>query len=252
MPDPGTSLPLRGFDSVIFDCDSTLSTIEGIDELARLKDYSEEVAALTEAAMTGDVPLESVYGRRLAMLTPTESEVAALADLYRSNVVTDAREVIRALRAAEKDVFIVSGGFLCAVRPFGEWLGVSADNIRAVPVEEAANSPLARSDGKPLIIGQLLQGRPGRSALVGDGASDLEARDVVDLFIGYTGVVERQRVVDESDVLVTGESLAPVLGLVLTEAEQTALLDSEHAIVVRGSRARIEAGELIIKRGDRP
>ncbi|MEN8114782.1 MAG: HAD-IB family phosphatase [Actinomycetota bacterium] len=243
---------LRGFDSVFFDCDSTLSTVEGIDELARMKGRSEEIAALTEAAMAGEVPLESVYGRRLSLLMPTESEVTALAELYQDNVVGDARAVVRALVAAGKNVFIVSGGFLCAVRRFGEWLGVPADNIRAVPVGQAAESPLARSDGKPLIIGQLLQDRPGRSVLVGDGASDLEARGVVDLFVGYTGVVERRRVVDESDVLITGESLAPVLGLALTEAEESALLASEHATVVSESRARIEAGELAVKRGSNP
>jgi phosphoserine phosphatase len=50
---------------VIFDCDSTLSTIEGIDELARLSDSENEVAvriaALTKRAMEGDIPLEAVY-----------------------------------------------------------------------------------------------------------------------------------------------------------------------------------------------
>ena len=43
---------------VIFDCDSTLSTIEGIDELARMTGHEYDVAQLTKRAMEGDVPLE--------------------------------------------------------------------------------------------------------------------------------------------------------------------------------------------------
>jgi phosphoserine phosphatase len=53
------------FDAVCFDCDSTLTRIEGIDELARRAGCATEIAALTEAAMNGAVALEEVYARRL-------------------------------------------------------------------------------------------------------------------------------------------------------------------------------------------
>ena len=43
---------------------------------------------------------------------------------------------------------------------------------------------------------------PGRAIMVGDGLSDLEARDVVDLFIGFGGAVYRSRVVSESPVYI--------------------------------------------------
>ena len=243
---------LRGFDTVIFDCDSTLSSIEGIDELARMKGLVDEVAALTASAMSGDVPLEAVYGHRLALLEPTTSEITALEALYRDNAVADARAVIQALQACGKSVFIVSGGLAPAVRSFGAWLGIPPGNVEAVPVEGAVDAPLARSDGKPRVIASLLSGRPGRAMLVGDGASDLEARDVVDLFVGFTGVVARPLVVERSDVVIRGSSLAPILGLALTDTEEGALLDSPHAEVVRSSCARIEAGELVIRRGSVP
>jgi len=51
-------------DLIIFDCDSTLSLIEGIDELGRLAGQESEIAALTKRTMDGDLPLESVYERR--------------------------------------------------------------------------------------------------------------------------------------------------------------------------------------------
>ena len=85
---------------VIFDCDSTLSTIEGIDELARMTGQEYDVAILTKRAMEGDVPLESVYGHRLVTVNPTQEQVRAIANEYRETVIPDAPEVIEALKAA--------------------------------------------------------------------------------------------------------------------------------------------------------
>lgn len=243
-----------GADFVFFDCDSTLSTIEGIDELARLKGRYDEIRALTDAAMNGELPLHEVYGRRLEMLAPSPGEIAALVTLYRRNLVADAREVIRALQAVGKEVFIVSGGLNAAVHPFGVWLGVPPSHIHAVDIADigSGRTPLATSDGKTVVVRGLLGDRAGRSMLVGDGASDLAAREVVDLFVGFTGVVERPRIVAESGVLVTGDSLAPILGLALTDSEQVALLRTEHRFVLEESRARIEAGEVAVRRGEMP
>ena len=58
------------FDRICFDFDSTLSRIEGIDELAKRVGLGEEMTKLTNAAMNGDVPLEAVYSRRLELIRP--------------------------------------------------------------------------------------------------------------------------------------------------------------------------------------
>jgi phosphoserine phosphatase len=120
---------------VIFDCDSTLSTIEGIDELARMSGQEASVAQLTKRAMEGDVPLESVYGHRLITVNPTQEQVRAIAKHYRETVVPDAKEVIEALQTLGTEVFIVSGGLIEPVRDFGVWLGVSRDHVFAVNME---------------------------------------------------------------------------------------------------------------------
>src|SRR5690606_739353 len=94
----GSSMkPADAFRTVIFDCDSTLSTIEGIEELAR--DHRAEVEALTEEAMRGAIPLEEVYGRRLALVRPTRDAVLSLGRRYVETMVPDAAETIAALRA---------------------------------------------------------------------------------------------------------------------------------------------------------
>ncbi len=120
---------------VIFDCDSTLSTIEGIDELGRMTGHEYDVAMLTKRAMEGDIPLETVYGHRLVTANPNQEQVRAIANLYRETVIPDARAVIEALQSMGTDVFIVSGGLIEPVRDFGVWLGVPRQNIFAVNME---------------------------------------------------------------------------------------------------------------------
>lgn len=278
MADPTeTSAEVRSFDFVFFDCDSTLSSIEGIDELARMKCKFDEVKAMTDAAMDGEVYLHNVYDRRLELLAPTHEEVAGLEGLYRRTTVSHAAEVIGALHAAGKEVFIVSGGLLAAVRPFGRSLGVPHDHIRAVGLEydelsgewwdylqdgwdqrtdvqyiDSEETPLVKSEGKLDVVREMLGDRFGRSMLIGDGVSDLAARDGVDLFVGFTGVVARPHVVAESDVIISGDSLAPVLGLALSESEQTALSGTVYEAVVTEGRARTKAGEVTVRKGVSP
>lgn len=261
-----------GFEFIFFDCDSTLSRIEGIDELARQKGRLAEVKKLTDAAMEGEVHLQSVYDRRLSLLCPTRVEIRALERHYRQTVVPDAAEVIKALQWTGKEVFIVSGGLLPAVRPFGEWLGIPAPNIRAVDVRYNVLSgqwwdyqrdrwglppdveyigpeetSLIESYGKANVVRELLGGRTGRALLIGDGVSDLAARPAVDLVAGFGGVITRQRVQTEADVFIKANSLAPVLPLALSKNEQAMLSGTAYEVTLNKGLALIEAREVIFK-----
>ena len=53
------------YEHVFFDCDSTLTAVEGIDVLAESAGKGQRVAVLTQAAMDGHVDLEDVYEKRL-------------------------------------------------------------------------------------------------------------------------------------------------------------------------------------------
>lgn len=259
-----------GFQLVFFDCDSTLSSIEGIDELARRKGKFDEVKRLTNAAMDGEVHLQSVYDRRLELLSPTRAEIRELERHYRQTLVPDAAQVIQALQAAGRDVFIVSGGLLEAVQPFGEWLGIPAKNIWAVDVRynslsgqwwdyqqdrwgrrpdveylDPAETPLIETHGKIQVIQEVRAGCSGRAMLIGDGVSDLAACAAVDLMIGFGGVVARERVVAEADIFIKSSSLAPVLPLAMTEAERVTLADSTFAGVLSKGLSLIESGEVV-------
>jgi phosphoserine phosphatase len=210
------------FSTVIFDCDATLSTITGIDELSR--EQRAEVERLTASAMSGETPLEQVYARRIALARPNRSRVENLGHLYVERLVPDAREVIVALTDNQVDVRIVSSGVRPAVLELARALGVTEDHVAAVDIQfdedgEFASfderSPLIGANGKVAVVqawGEQLS-RP--IMLVGDGATDLAARTVVDLFVAFAGVVARPGVIARADVVIHELSLAPVLSLAL-------------------------------------
>lgn len=245
---------LPRFGSVIFDCDSTLSAIEGIEELAA--SHRAEVERLTDAAMRGEVPLEQVYGRRLELIRPTRAQVTALGHRYIDTILPDAREVIQALHAGGIVVRVISGGLLDAVAPLARSLGLDDEDVAAVALRfDAAggyvgfdtSSPLARAGGKREQIERWRATLPGPVMLVGDGATDLEAKPAVDLFVAFAGVVERSSVVAQAEVVIRTRSLAPVLVLALGDvpprsAAARATFDRGRALLAGGGPASTFTG----------
>lgn len=202
------------FRLVFFDVDSTLVTIEGIDVLAA---GNPEVVRLTEAAMNGEVSLDEVYARRLEIIRPTRQGVDALAQRYVETIVPGAEETIRRLREAGCIVHLVTAGIEQALIPLATKLGVALHGVR---LRFSANgdyedfdrrSPLTRSGGKEVVVRDIRARAKGKAAFIGDGASDLEAKPAVDLFIGFGGVHTRPRVRDNAEVFVRGPRLDDVL-----------------------------------------
>ena len=238
----------EGFASVVFDCDSTLAAIEGIDELAAGA-HADAVRALTEQAMQGAIPLEEVYGRRLALIRPTRERVEALGREYVAALVPDARETVAALRWLGKTVRVLSGGLRPPVEAVARELGIGASDVEAVGIEFdaageyagfQADSPLARSGGKTVVLDGWTLPRP--SLLVGDGATDLEGRPAVSAFAAYMGVAFRPAVAAGADFVLRAPSLAPVLALAADVEDRERLRGSEFEdLLRRGDRLLNEA-----------
>lgn len=233
------ALPTRVDDSappygtLVFDCDSTLSSIEGIDELAAMRDDAtrRDIVALTERAMAGELPLEAVYGERLRRIAPSSGECEALGARYVATALCDAALVIAALRQLGKAVGILSGGLRPPVLVLARALGIDPARVLAVDlvfdasgryVDFDRRSGLWRGGGKP----EALRARPADErphALVGDGGTDLEASVAVDRFIGFGGVIARPNVAAGARWFVNAPRLGATLPFLLTAAELTAL-----------------------------
>ncbi len=206
---------------VFFDVDSTLVTIEGIDVLGG---GNPEITRLTEAAMNGEIPLDQVYARRLEMIRPTRDDVDALARRYVQSIVCGGEEAIHALREAGCSVHLITAGIEQALLPLAAKLAIPQRSLHAVRLRFNANgdyedfdrrSLLTRTRGKELVVRDIRARAHGKAAFVGDGASDLEAKPAVDLFIGFGGVHTRPRVRENADIFVTDPRLDAVLPYLL-------------------------------------
>ena len=211
--------------TVILDVDSTLSRTEGIDWLAALRGntLTREIEAVTNRAMRGEIRLEDVYASRLEAIRPTRAEIEALGQEYVRTAMPGAHAAVSALRGAGVHVIIVSGGIRQAVLVLGRWLAVADDDVHAVGLGFTqsgdyggfdAESPLARSGGKPVLLRRLDVLRPVLA--VGDGITDAELRTVnppaVDALVAFTGVVARAPVVAAADFCIDNFSqLLPIV-----------------------------------------
>ncbi len=197
---------------LVLDCDSTLSAIEGVDELARVRGETTfaAVEAMTHDAMDGRLAVEAVFGKRLEIIQPSADDVAAVGQRYIDTVEPTAVETLGALRERGWTPIILSGGFRPAIRPLAAYLAV--ERIEAVDLYFDADGnytgfdetyPTTRSGGKPEVIRRLkAELQPSRVVMVGDGVSDLETQTEVDLFVGFGAYVARSKVQAEAAVFI--------------------------------------------------
>jgi phosphoserine phosphatase len=206
---------------ICFDCDSTLSALEGIDELARARgpEIFARVEAMTNEAMNGKISVEAVFGRRLEIIQPRRADVEAVGRRYVETIEPTAKATLAGLVARGWTPVIVSGGFRPVIAPLATELGIV--RIEAVNLFFNADGsyrgfdesyPTTRSGGKPEVIAQLKNElRPSRTVMIGDGVSDLETKPVVDLFVGFGRYTARPKVKAGADAFI--HSLDELLAL---------------------------------------
>jgi len=207
---------------LLLDCDSTLSSIEGIDELGRLRGPAtfKAVEDMTNAAMNGGTPMEAIFAKRLDIIQPTAAELAAIGAQYIATVEPTALASLAKLRAAGWKIAIVSGGFTQAIRPLADFLGI--DRVEAVTLKFNADGsyagfdetcPTCKTKGKNVVARRLrAEHQATHVVMVGDGASDLEVKGDADLVIGFGRYVQRPKVVAGADKFV--RSLEELVGSV--------------------------------------
>jgi phosphoserine phosphatase len=176
----------------VFDMDSTLIDAEVIDELAKEAGVGEQVAAITEAAMRGELDFKESFRRRVALLEGlSESVLAGVA--ARLSLTEGARELVATLKKLGYRTAILSGGF----QYFGERIRaeLGMDYVYANELEIVDGSVTGRVTGT-IVDGerkaQLLQELAYRENInleqvvaVGDGANDLPMLSIAGLGIAF-------------------------------------------------------------------
>ena len=172
---------LKDFKLLVMDMDSTLITIETIDELADWVGLKSEVAAITEQAMRGEIEYNESLRRRVALLKGLKA--SALDEVYRERLkLSPGAEVL--LQAAKKyaiQTLLVSGGFTYITELLKTRLGLNHTHANTLGVAEGKLTgeilgPIVNAQGKrdhlKLVSDQLGIKREAIFGM-GDGANDL-------------------------------------------------------------------------------
>jgi len=183
---------LRTHKLACFDMDSTLIEQEVIVELAKTAGIGEQVAAITEAAMRGEMDFDESFAQRVALLKGISTDV--LDDICsRLTLSTGALTTISALKALGYHTVLVSGGFTYFARYIAEQLGIDEVHANALDIEDdevTGHVQLPIINGaKKAAIAEHTAERLGidmsQVVCVGDGANDLPMMALADLGVAF-------------------------------------------------------------------
>ena len=184
---------LSEFKLVAMDMDSTLITIECIDEIADMQGLKPQVAAITEAAMRGELDFAASLKQRVALLEGLDA--SALQRVYdeRLKLSPGAETMLAAVQKAGLKTLLVSGGFTFFTERLKERLGLDYTHANALEIV----------DGK--LTGKVLGGivdaeekqrtvervcaemgiTPSQAIVMGDGANDLKMMGIAGLSVAF-------------------------------------------------------------------
>lgn len=204
----GAMESLANADAVCFDVDSTVIQEEGIDVLANSLGKYKIISDLTTQAMTGDVKFEDALEQRLGILKPSKQNIKDCIEQNPIKLSPGVDTFITALLNRGTDVYFVSGGFRLMIEPIASHLNVPIGNIYANTIffnPEGdyegfdRTEPTSADLGKPKALGMIQElGKYETMVMIGDGATDAQAKPPARSFIGFGGVVERQIVKEKA------------------------------------------------------
>lgn len=212
-----TPLPGEGPIAVVLDVDSTLIQDEVIELIADHAGTREEVTAVTEAAMRGELDFTESLHARVATL---EGLPVTVFDQVRAAVrlTPGARTLVSTLTEGGHVVGIVSGGFMEVVAPLAEQLGIETLKANTLEVVDGHLTGAVLGDvvgptTKADFLTRLAAGAgidPDRTVAIGDGANDLQMMAAARLGIAFCA---KPTVREHADVAVDERDLRRVLEL---------------------------------------
>jgi len=178
---------------IIADMDSTMITVECIDELADYAGIKPQIAAITERAMRGELDFRAALIERVGLLRGMAEATIAECRAERVRLTRGARTLVQTMKAHGAWSVLVSGGFLPFAAPVAEAIGF--DKVVANELEIAGGKltgkvaePIVDSSAKLETLRAEAAARGltlGDTLAVGDGANDIPMITSAGLGIGY-------------------------------------------------------------------
>ncbi|MEM8950753.1 MAG: phosphoserine phosphatase SerB [Pseudomonadota bacterium] len=203
---------------LISDMDSTMITVECIDELADFAGVKGEVASITRRAMNGEIDFAGALAERVALLAGLP--VGVIDEVYAERVrpMPGARILVQTMRRFGAVTALVSGGFTSFAERFAEDLGFETTVANRLDVADGRLTgrvlpPITSADTKLSVLTQLMRShdlRPDETLAVGDGANDLPMIKAAGLGVAFR---PHQRLADASDVVIRTADLTSLLYL---------------------------------------
>ena len=176
---------------LVADMDSTMITVECIDELADYAGLKAEVSAVTERAMRGEIEFADALRDRVALLAGMKESVIAECLAERVKLMGGAKELVTAFRAAGGTALLVSGGFTHFTGPVATEIGFDRAIANRLVVKDGVltgdvETPIVDAQTKKSVLIEALAARdPSVSIAIGDGANDIPMIEAAGLGIAY-------------------------------------------------------------------
>lgn len=188
-----SGLSLADFRLVAMDMDSTLITIECIDEIADMQGLKPQVSEITEAAMRGELEFSESLTRRVALLQGLDA--SALQRVYdeRLRISMGGEAMLAAVKAAGLKTLLVSGGFTFFTERLQDRLGLDFTHANVLEVNHGKLT--GRVVGGIVDAGEKMHTvervcaqigiDPEQAIVMGDGANDLQMMGIAGLSVAF-------------------------------------------------------------------
>jgi phosphoserine phosphatase len=210
---------------IVFDMDSTLIDAETIDELAHAAGVGDEVAAITERAMQGELDFSEALLERVKLLKGLPLDKAHGA-LDKMPFMPGAKELVKYLKSRGYKTAMISGGFTMAAERIGEALDIDSVVANELLIDNGhltgkVKGPLTEHGSKESVLEEICLKygiKPNECIVVGDGANDIcifkRAR--------YAIAFNSKPILHEyADIVITEKNLEAVIPIIqLLESEK--------------------------------
>ena len=177
---------------LIADMDSTMITVECIDELADYAGIKPQIAEITERAMRGELGFEGALRERVALLKGLDADAIDRCRAERVRIMPGAKALVRTMKARGARTLLVSGGFTRFTAPVADEIGFDANvanvlDIAGGVLAGSVETPIVDAARKRAELEKAIAGGidRARTLAVGDGANDIPMIEGAGLGVAY-------------------------------------------------------------------